>query len=228
MISRTVCFLTILMIVFAGTCQATPVTYKTPPKCLIWMEGEDCRDHNWVEGPSYHCWTYSWCGIHGGVLDLASWKLPDCGEYYARFPFKLKDSGRYVIYFLGRYGIASPFAWSVDDGKPVEVLGAHDTTPVLAATDWQKYAVLRLGEFEGAPGTHVLKISVKKPVFDWFFDIYSQQIDAIGIAPASWKVEGADPPKSRILRRRPGSLGGHRHPAHRRQCKKAFAYITLG
>ena len=98
--------------------QAQDVTYRTPPRCLVWLEGEDCVDHNWVDGPQRNCWAFGWAGVHGGVLDLASWRLPKEGAYTARLPFELAESGDYVLYFLGRVPgmLASPFTWRVDGG----------------------------------------------------------------------------------------------------------------
>jgi|GEM_PF-4604168 len=188
--------LMIVMLCISGAALSVDISYQTPPKCLIWMEGEDCTDHNWVEGPSYHCWIYEWTPIHGGVLDLASWRLPKEGEYYARFKFKLPETGEYVLYFLGRHGVmASPFEWSVDNGKPAEIPGGiYDIPGTLALTNKYKHVLLKLGTFTGNAGTHTLKISVSKTVDDWGHKMYSQQIDAIGIAPASWTPEAAQPP----------------------------------
>ncbi len=207
--------LIIMILCIAGTAFGEEISYKTPPKCLIWMQGEDCTDHNWIEGPSYHSWIYEWTPIHGGVLDLASWRLPKEGEYYARFKFNVPETGEYVVYFLGRHGVmASPFEWSVDNGKPVEIPGGiYDIPGTLALTNKYKHVLLKLGTFNGNAGTHTLKISVKKTVDDWGHSMFSQQIDAIGIAPASWTPEAATPPAPK----RPGTgnwAPPGRTPAH--------------
>lgn len=188
--------LVIALLCIGGGAFCEDITYASPPKCLVWMQGEDCTDHNWVEGPSYHSWIYEWTPIHGGVLDLASWRLPDCGEYYARFKFKVPVAGEYVVYFLGRHGLmASPFEWSVDNGKPVEIPGGvYDIPGTLALTNKYKHALIKLGSFTGEAGSHTLKISVSKAIDDWGFSMYSQQIDAVGIAPASWTPEASKPP----------------------------------
>ena len=77
------CLLWLCLVAMAPA--AEQVTYKTPPRCEVWLEGEDCADHNWIEGPIDNCWAFGAAGIHGGVLDLAHWRLPDAGRYNAPF-----------------------------------------------------------------------------------------------------------------------------------------------
>lgn len=181
------------------------VTYQRPPKCLIWLQGEECPDHNWVEGPAWNCWAFGGT-VHGGVLDLASWRLPREGFYYARFPFDLAEGGEYALYYLGRIPgcLASPIEWTVDGGPGMEVVAADgwNAPGQLTQTMWFKYGIIRLGTFTAGPGRHAVTIIVRKAAFDWTHHLYSQQIDALGIAPASWPVVPADPPEPQ---RRAGS-----------------------
>lgn len=193
---------TLISIASAGGQPA--VTYRTPPRCLIWLEGEECRDHNWLEGPAWNCWAFDGV-IHGGVLDLASWRLPRTGVYYARFPFDLPQAGDYVLYYLGRIPgcLASPLEWALDDGPAAEVVASDgwNAPGQLTQTEWFKYGVLRLGTFSAAAGRHTVTIMVRKVASDMIEHLYSQQIDALGLAPASWPVEPAAPPEPR---RKPG------------------------
>lgn len=194
------------------TCAAEKVSYATPPRCLVWLEGEDCSDHNWIEGPTDNCWAFGWAGVHGGVLDLAHWRLPAPDRpYYARFRFELSDSGQYVAYYLGRIPgcLASPLEWSLDEGPPTE-LKAPDGWNVPGALDVVasfKYALVRLGSFAADAGKHVLTFTVRKTVPDFgIAEMYSAQIDAIGIAPADWPVE------SMVLAPRPEASGSPASP----------------
>lgn len=179
------------------------VTYAQPPRCLVWLEGEDCRDHNWQEGPADNCWAFGWAGVHGGVLDLASWRLPAAGRcYYARFPFEVPAAGEYVLYYLGRIPgvLASPLEWAVDDG-PVSEAKAPDGWNLPGALDVVasfKYCLAKLGTLSLRAGRHDLSFAVRKTTGDFgIAEMYSAQIDAIGIAPASWPVEPAAPPVAR-------------------------------
>ena len=63
----------LLVMVAAVANGPAPITYENPPERLIWLEGEDCPEHNWTLGPQFNCWAFGWAGVHGGVLDLASW-----------------------------------------------------------------------------------------------------------------------------------------------------------
>jgi len=198
----------VLAIILSGFTAAwgqLAVTYQTPPRCLIWLEGEACSDHNWVEGPAWNCWAFEGT-THGGVLDLASWRRPREGAYYARFPFVLSEAGEYVLYYLGRIPgcLASPIEWAIDDGPAAEVVAVDgwNAPGQLAQTGWFKYGVIRLGTFSAERGRHTVTITVRKMSYDWIEHLYSQQIDALGIAPASWPVEPAPPPEPR---RRPAS-----------------------
>jgi hypothetical protein len=81
----TVAWLCLLILLWQAALAEERVCYATPPRCLVWMEGEDCPDHNWTEGPTDNCWAFGWAGVHGGVLDLAHWRLPAPDQpYYAR------------------------------------------------------------------------------------------------------------------------------------------------
>jgi len=150
-------------------------------------------------------------------LDLASWRLPKEGFYYARFPFDLPEAEEirhppsairhpeYVLYYLGRIPgcLASPIEWSIDDGPAAEVVAPDgwNAPGQLTQTEWFKYGVIRLGTFTAGPGRHTVTITVRKVAYDWIEHLYSQQIDALGIAPTSWPVEPAAPPDPR---RKPG------------------------
>jgi hypothetical protein len=176
------------------------LAYATPPRCLVWLQGEDCRDHNWREGPVDNCWAFDWAGVHGGVLDLASWRLPGAGEcFYARFPFEVPQAGGYVLYYLGRIPgvLASPLEWSVDDGPAAEVL-APDGWNLPGALDVVasfKYCLAKLGTVQMEAGAHSLCFRVRKAVGDFgIAEMYSAQIDAVGLAPADWAVEPAPLP----------------------------------
>ena len=176
--------------------KPAPVSYKVPPKRVIWLEGEDCRKHNWTVGPSYHCWTYEWCGVHGGVLDLASCKLPDSGAYIAEFPFVIEKKGEYTIYYLGRSTYqASPINWSIDSGKTKRYppAGEKHSYGELAVSQYIKYSVMELGTVNLQKGKHTLKISVTEPYNDGCGLFYSQQIDAIAISHADYPI-GQQPP----------------------------------
>lgn len=174
------------------------VTYQQPPRCLIWLQGEECQDHNWVEGPAWNCWAFGGV-LHGGVLDLASWRRPKGGVYFARFPFDLTEAGEYVLYYLGRIPgcLASPVEWSIDEGPATEVVAPDgwNAPGQLAQTEWFKYGVIRMGAFTAGSGRHTVTITVRKVAYDWIEHLYSQQVDALGIAPASWPVEPAAPPE---------------------------------
>jgi hypothetical protein len=150
--------------------QALPVSYQTPPKCLTWLEGEGCTDHNWTLGPQWNCWAFAWAGVHGGVLDLASWRLPDGGAYTARFPFELPEAGEHVVYWLGRVAgyQASAIEWQIDDGPAQRFppQGERDWYNRLADVANLKYEVSRLGAFTAEAGQHTLTITVREPCED--------------------------------------------------------------
>jgi len=175
-------------------------TYAQPPRCLVWLEGEDCSDHNWREGPTDNCWAFGWAGVHGGVLDLASWRLPEADEcFYARFPFEIPQTGEFVLYYLGRIPgvLASPLEWSIDDGPATEAV-APDGWNLPGALDVVasfKYCLARLGTVQLQPGKHSLWFRVRKTIGDFgIAEMYSAQIDAVGIAPADRAPEPASPP----------------------------------
>jgi Domain of unknown function (DUF6259) len=190
-IFASLCFLAVVACCSAWCEESAAITYTQPPRCEVWLQGEDCTDHNWLEGPARSCWAFAWAGVHGGVLDLASWRLPEEGFYYARFPFEAGQDGTYVFYSLGRAPDyqGSPIEWSVDGSEPVEC-GPTPEAPTerLAHTEQIKYAVVRLGTAVLTRGPHTLTITVRKPAMDMGRALYSQQIDAIGIAPAEWPV----------------------------------------
>ena len=149
--------------------RLTPVSYRQPPERLVWIEGETCTDHNWVEGPAYHCWTFGYHGIHGGVLDLATWQPPPPDGYTATFEVPVPEDERYTIYYLGRsVYLASPFSWRID-ANPTQRYPPADGTfrsGVVAATSNQKYAVIRLGDVDLQAGPHTLRVTVSEPCAD--------------------------------------------------------------
>ncbi len=184
--------------------EAKKVSYKYPPQREVWLEGENCKQHNWVEGPSWHCWAYGWCGVHGGLLDLASWRLPNDGAYVAKFPFDLKEEGKYTIYYLGRSTyFSSPINWSIDLGPSHRYppLGKRHNYKELAYTQYIKYSVMELGTADLKAGGHVLNISISEP-FDNDGKYYCQQIDAILISKAGYPIAQPAPKISEENRRR--------------------------
>ncbi|MBN2312171.1 MAG: hypothetical protein JXR94_24545 [Candidatus Hydrogenedentes bacterium] len=182
----------------AGAAETTAPSYANPPARVLWLDGEDCTDHNWT-GPMRNCWVYEYVPVHGGVLDLASWRLPPEGEYRARFEFNLAESGTYTLYYLGRVAgyLASPFTWQIDDGpehrEPEQGNSADSGASLDSPMNW-KYAVTRLGDFTAGPGAHSVVIRVREPGEDRGLKYYSQQIDAILVSKAGEPVAGAPPP----------------------------------
>lgn len=179
--------------------RLTPVSYRQPPERLVWIEGETCTDHNWVEGPAYHCWTFGYHGIHGGVLDLATWQPPPPDGYTATFEVPVPEDERYTIYYLGRsVYLASPFSWRID-ANPTQRYPPADGTfrsGVVAATSNQKYAVIRLGDVDLQAGPHTLRVTVSEPCTD-SLPYYAQQIDALLLSrarPEAVLQEGVPPP----------------------------------
>jgi hypothetical protein len=164
---------------------AESINYQNPPKCEVWLEGENCTDHNWIDGPAYHCWAYGYAGIHGGVLDLASWRLPDEGVWVAKFPFRIAKDGQYFVYYLGRSTYqASPFEWQMDDAPAMRYppKGSPHSVGEIASVCKIKYAITKLGPVPLKAGKHHLTITVREPVVDVDNQtFYSQQIDTIGI-----------------------------------------------
>jgi hypothetical protein len=104
-----------------------------------------------------NCWAFEWAGVHGGVLDLAAWRLPPEGCYYARFPFTVTVDDEYVLYWLGRLpgaALGSPIEWSVDGGPATEVRSSDgwNAPGQLAVVAKFKYGLVRLGTFRVTAG----------------------------------------------------------------------------
>lgn len=203
----------------AAQAERSRPTYASPPRCMVWMEGEDCVDHNWLEGPVDNCWAFDWAGVHGGVLDLASWRLPGTGEsFYARFPFEVLQAGEYVLYYLGRIPgvLASPLEWSIDGG-PVTEARAPDGWNLPGALDVVasfKYCLAKLGTVQLDAGRHSLCFTVRKRTGDFgIAEMYSAQIDAVGLAPAEWPLEPSAPPTKSAPQPPPSSGGALDDPA---------------
>ena len=162
-------------------------TYSNPPARVVWIEGEDCTDHNFVPGEMRHAWWYGYAGVSGsGVLDLASWELPPEGVFSARFGFELPEEGLYRLYFRGRFPgyQASPIEWKIDDGnwgrhpRPGEHQNAHTLGFALNC----KMALVDLGEFRETAGRHTLTIRVREFVHDRGESFISQGIDSLLIS----------------------------------------------
>ncbi|MBN1435790.1 MAG: hypothetical protein JW936_01840 [Sedimentisphaerales bacterium] len=184
------------------------ISYTTPPNRVVWIEGESCTDHNWTLGPAYNCWAFEYGNIHGGVLDLASWRLPAEGCYYARYEFELSETNTYIAYYMGRDPAyqGCPITWQIDDG-PENTFGSR-----LASTLNMKYALTTLGRFEADAGRHTITIRVSEGIDDGY-TYYSQQIDAILISMAEMPFYGAPRPEIVQASNEPmAQLGGWANP----------------
>ncbi len=196
---------------------ALPVSYNNPPARVVWIPAAKCRDTNFVPGVITRGQRGWFCESNAGrkVLDLASWRLPDDGPYYARFHFSLPATGRYVLYLRGEapgvVGI-SPITWQVNDGperlQPRN--GKLCTTGVLAhgppgAAGWLR-SVVRLGTFQGRKGPDTITIRVRQfahglhGTLTWFGHgrggtYYALEADALLISRAGPAPVGAPAPE---------------------------------
>lgn len=180
--------------------EVEKLTYANPPERLVWLEGEDCTDHNWVPGAMTNCWWYEYAGITGrGLFDLASWRLPDDGEYRATYEFELPDAGEYVLYYRGRHPghQASPIFWQIDEQpecrQPPE--GKHPNTNLLGHEMNWKVVLIRLGTFRADAGRHSVTIKVRDFVEDRGQKYVSQGIDSLLIG----RTEIVELPERKIV-----------------------------
>lgn len=186
-------------------------SYGTPPEHLVWIEGEDCKDHNWT-GETRHNWWHGSAPLSGrGLLELLAWEHPEEGEFFARFPFEVAEAGEYTLYFRGRVPgwFGSPITWQINDGPLHRYPGEsapHDMKlppdlaswgqlerlhgPPVAADDAvelanavnRKVALIRLGTFEVPAGRHTLTIRVLPHEEPPVSPVYLAGIDSISIA----------------------------------------------
>lgn len=164
---------------------STKVTYDNPPKRVLWIEGENAFQSNWVPGESRHCWWYKYADVTGrGILEVASPTLPASGFYDASWKLPIPNAGTYGIYVRCRVPgyVASPFEWRINGASWKQTLktGVNplNNPDMVAETLNYKMGLIRLGVLELPKGDAQLDIRVDKYAHDKGKYI-SQAIDAI-------------------------------------------------
>ena len=170
MLLRTLRILPLLLFFAARSALAA---VQPPPAPYVWLEGE----------------AFSALNISGKPVSVSDWGKPaflsgekwlhislDAAEVEKTVPpegvvlsydVSVPSGGNWAIWNrVGYEFVRSPFAFRVDDGAWKTVKPDELTTDLMALSDWNEVAWLKLGQQNLSAGSHKLQIRLQKSVDD--------------------------------------------------------------